>query len=161
MRRGKLVRDGARGATVVAVLAVLVLAAPAGAASPRVVGGHDAAPGSFGAVADVSLFGSNICSGTLIAPDWVMTAGHCTSVSGSLSDGLAPSPVTFPAAAFGVTLNTVRADGVGGESHQVTQVIIDPAYGSDFGGGNDVSLLHLDHASATTPIPIAAPSEAT
>jgi hypothetical protein len=159
MRGGKLVLDGARGATVVAVLAVLLGAAPAHAASPRVVGGHDAAAGSFGAVADVALGGQNICSGTLIAPDWVLTAGHCTSVTGSLSDGLAPTPVTYPASAFGVTLNTVRADGSGGESHQVSQVIIDPAYGSDVGGGNDVSLLHLDRASAATPIPIAAPSE--
>ena len=148
-----------RRASLVAVIAVLLLAAPTHAASPRVVGGHDAAAGSFGAVADVSVSGAFSCSGTLIAPDWVMTAAHCASVTGSLSNGTVPTPVAYPPGAFGVTLGTVRADGAGGESHQVSQVVIDPAYGSDSGGGNDVALLRLDHASAVAPIPIAAQSE--
>ena len=141
------------------VAAALLAAAPARAASPRVVGGHDAAPGTFGAVANVSLGGSDICSGTLIAPGWVITAAHCTSVTGTLSDGLVPTPVAYPPQAFGVTLGTVRSDHTGGESHAVTQVVIDPAYGSDPGGGNDVSLLRLDTASAQAPILIAAPSD--
>jgi hypothetical protein len=140
-------------------MVALLLAAPTRAASPRVVGGHDAAPGSFGAVADVALGGMDICSGTLIAPGWVMTAAHCASVTGSLSNGIVPTPVAYPPGAFGVTLGTVRADGAGGESHQVSQVVIDPAYGSDSGGGNDVALLRLDHASAVAPISIAAQSE--
>jgi secreted trypsin-like serine protease len=148
-----------RRATLIAVIAALPLAAPTRAASPRVVGGHDAPAGSFGAVADVSVSGAFSCSGTLIAPDWVLTAAHCTSVTGSLTDGAVPTPVAYPPTAFGVTLGTVRADGAGGESHQVSQVVIDPAYGSDGGGGNDVALLQLDHASAVAPISIAAQSE--
>lgn len=148
-----------RRASFIGVVTALLLAAPAHAASPRVVGGHDAPAGSFGAVANVSVSGAFSCSGTLIAPDWVMTAAHCASVSGSVTDGAVPTTVAYPATAFGVTLGTVRADGAGGESHQVSQVVIDPAYGSDGGGGNDVALLHLDHASAVAPIPIAAHSE--
>ena len=146
-------------ASLIAVMGALLLAPPTYAASPRVVGGHDASAGSFGAVANVSVSGAFSCSGTLIAPDWVLTAAHCASVTGSLSDGRIPTPVAYPPTAFGVTLGTVRTDGAGGESHSVSQVVIDSAYGSDSGGGNDVALLHLDRASAIAPIPIAAQSE--
>src|SRR5947209_16819029 len=83
--------------------------APAGA----VVGGKPAPPGSFRYVADVLIGGSFGCSGTLIAPDWVLTAGHCGSITGSLSMGLAPTPAAWPAAFYTVQLGSVHADGRG------------------------------------------------
>src|SRR5204862_6167103 len=116
-------------------------------------------PGTVGAVALVPLGGADLCSGTVSAPNWVLPAAHCTSVTGTVSEGLVPTPVAYPPQAFGVTLGTVRSDHTGGESHAVTLVDIDPAYGSDPGGGNDVSLLRLDTASAQAPILIAAPSD--
>lgn len=144
-----------RRAGPVVVAGWLALAAPAGA----VVGGKPAPPGSFRYVADVLIGGSFGCSGTLIAPDWVLTAGHCGSVTGSLSMGLFPAQASWPASFYTVQLGSVYADGRGGESHSVSQVIVDSDYLVTNGTGNDVSLLKLDHPSKIRPMPIAAVSE--
>lgn len=50
---------------------------------PRVVGGTDAAPEEF--PHQVSLFWGNekrnqhICGGSIISPNWILTAGHCVT----------------------------------------------------------------------------------
>jgi secreted trypsin-like serine protease len=135
--------------------AALALPAPAGA----VVGGKPVPPGQMGFVANVDLGGSFGCTGTLIAPDWVMTAGHCGSITGALTLGLAPSQAAWPAAVYDVHLGSVYADGSGGEDHAVTKVVVDSDYFATNGPGNDVSLLQLDKPSAITPIKIAAAGE--
>jgi secreted trypsin-like serine protease len=137
------------------VVGVLVLAAPAQA----VVGGRPAAPAQFGYVANVHVGGAFGCTGTLIAPQWVLTAGHCGSATGSLSMGLVPSPVGFPPQAYQVVLGTVYADGHGGEAHAVSQVAVDSDYLVTNGTGNDVTLMKLDAPSRIAPMRIAALGE--
>src|SRR4051812_10050765 len=99
------------------------------------------------------------CSGTLIAPQWVMTAGHCGSSTGSLSMGLVPSTQSWPPDAYTVILGTVYADGHGGETHAVTQVVVDSDYVVTNGTGNDVTLMKLDTPSKVAPMKIAAVGE--
>ena len=67
-------------ASVIAVALLGLTAAP----SSAVVGGGNASPGEYPSVAEVT-FGPFLCTGTLITPDWVLSAGHCGSVTGELA----------------------------------------------------------------------------
>ncbi len=137
-------------------VALAVAVAPAASAQPRIVGGQDAPADAFGYVANIEIAGAFGCTGTLVAPTWVVTAGHCASVTGGAGVAL---PFTFGPQAYSVTLGTVKADGTGGERHAVKAVHLDPNYVVTNGTGSDVSLLELDKASAITPAKIAAESE--
>jgi trypsin len=143
-----------RTAGVLATLlcALAFQAAPANA----VVGGKPAAPGTFPYVANILIGGAFGCTGTLIAPQWVITAGHCGSVSGAAD---VPTPVAWPAAFYTVQLGSVYADGTGAETHSVTQVVVDSDYIVTNGVGNDVTLLKLDKPSAIGPMKIAATAD--
>jgi trypsin len=149
--------EGMRRAVGAIVAAVLLCAgaAPAGA----VVGGTAVPDGQLRYVANIAIGGMFGCTGTLIAPDWVMTAGHCGSLTGSLTAGEVPTPLGLPASAYDVKLGSVHADGSGAEDHKVTQVVVDSDYIVTNGAGNDVTLLQLDSPSSIAPVRIAAVGE--
>ena len=87
------------------------------------------------------------CTGTLIAPDTVLTAGHCSSVTGAA----VASPVTWPAPLIDVTIG--GTPGGRGRAGHGSKVSIPPDY--LVGSGNDVSILKLSKPSTKTPVKVA------
>jgi secreted trypsin-like serine protease len=121
------------------VAATLVLAAP----SSAVVGGKDAAPGAYPAVAEITFGSSFLCTGTLIAPKWVLTAGHCSSITGAA----VASPAAWPPQLIDVRIGSVTPGA--GERVPVRRVIVNPNYLLNM--GYDIALLELSTASTKAP----------
>jgi secreted trypsin-like serine protease len=136
------------------VLAVSVtaaaLAGASAAPSSAVVGGNDASPGEYPAVAEIT-FGPFLCTGTLLAPDWVLSAGHCGSVTGAA----VATPASWPP-----QLINVRVGGVSqtdGEQRSVSRVVMHPNY--LLTSGYDISLLQLSQSSTMAPTKVAGAGE--
>jgi secreted trypsin-like serine protease len=134
------------------LVCALATASFALAASPSaaIVGGNDASPGEYPAVAQIS-YGLFSCTGTLIAPDTVLTAGHCSSVDA----GVVGTPVTWPAPLIDVRIGGHR-DGEG-ERVPVRSVVAHQNYLAT--KGYDISLLKLSRASTKAPVKVAGAGE--
>lgn len=128
------------------VLLALVTGATASAAAPRIVGGQVATL-EYPAQAEI-LFqegaGTYLCGGTLIDPQWILTAAHCATYDHQ-TKGL-------PASAFLVRLGTDTLD-TGGTTHLVDQVRVQPAF-NPFSLNADAALLHLTTEATQTPLPV-------
>jgi len=118
--------------------------------SMAVVGGRDASAGEYPSVAHVS-YGAFLCTGTLIAPNWVLTAGHCSSVTGAA----VATPASWPAQLIDVRIGGLHEGE--GEQVPVSRVVMQPNYLVN--SGYDISLLQLSRNSTQAPTKVAGSGE--
>src|SRR3954471_16776084 len=117
------------------------------ASAQAIVGGHNAAAGAYPSIAEVHLGKSFLCTGTLIAPTWVLTAGHCGSITGAA----VATPASLPAPVIDVYLGSNRAGQ--GTPATVAQAIVEPSYLAT--SGYDVTLLQLGAPAVQAPTHVA------
>jgi secreted trypsin-like serine protease len=130
-------------------------------AAHAVVGGHDAPAGKYPYVAYVEVAQSFLCTGTLVAPKWIVTAGHCSSLTSEYG-----TPIGQPGQLIEVSLGTNKAQtdlipGQGPGVHpKVAAVHVNPNYNFLLNGsGYDVSLLELATPVSLSSVKVAGRGE--
>lgn len=146
----------ARSSAALLAGALVASAAPAKAAvapPESIIAGNTAPAGSWPSIAHVESQYTNAgsafvskCTSTVIAPHWVVTAGHCTYGGGA---ALTAAQMTVITGRPDLTA-TGRGQTIG-----VAQIIRHPGYNNNGGLGMDIALLRLQTATSAPPMQVA------
>src|SRR4051812_30219706 len=107
------------------------------ASAQAVVGGHDVPAGKYPYVAYITIDQFFACTGTLVTPTIVVTAGHCSSIT----PGMASIPVGTPGQLIDVSVGSNKPGE--GQHPAVDHAIVNSNYNIANGDSYDVSLLAL------------------
>ena len=149
------------------LLAACVLALGVTAPAHAIVGGNDASPGEYPYIAHITIDRAFQCTGTLVTPTHVVTAAHCTSISGPTL--FTSVPLGQPGQLVELTIGAHKTPEPyldagyngesGGEEHVAKSVSVAPGYLGVGSVASDVSVIELARPSAKAPVKIAGPGE--
>lgn len=130
-------------------LACALLFSSAHAQSDRVIGGNTASEGQFPWMVEMRfLDDEHLCGGTLIHPQWVLTAGHCALVGEDANMRLIANSV----------INAQGLAGPNAEELQVDLIVYHPDYDGE--NGPDLALIRLAQSASAAPVVVLPPAQA-
>ncbi|GAB0202436.1 serine protease 27-like [Grus japonensis] len=100
----------------------------------RVVGGTAARPGEWPWQVSLQLRGEHFCGGTLVTPQWVLSAAHCFQ---------GPNGSRAEPTAWRAVVGRLRLQETGGQERTVVEVVVHEGY-RRVEGGHDLALARLE-----------------